>query len=728
MSSEFFDYDALDEALGTAHVMEDDPPLDYGDALQVGDDSASCPRPDKVQADWDTRRGSKELWAELLESPDGIVVESGEEAVDEKPLVTPTVDSSQEQMEGLGRRRPQRYLVRDSTPEVVHFEDDYPINYDPEPEAEDMGSSGSTSSSDDGLSELWPGDTDYLSEAMCDQTPGTEHSVVNGDAHSSATQASGMQLQSESAEDGNDCVFAWEVVYSRIVVRSAPSFDAPPLGFASKRELFFAEPEETSNEHWVKLSKERGYILKDGRQRDPKLSLLIQPFHIDLEVPAHHQQEVLRLMRDAWVKFRIASKNYLKPLIIEKLRKCCEDAIKKSCGEFLDAFDVGAFKDELLPEVDKMLELMLGPATVSNGYPTLQAQVNQAIVFGASANGDGVARAWRHDAPHGFRAGGEVTTSYALQLLESMRRRSLPCAEDALHIVTKAANLLADEASLVELSVPPGATLHVVGDLHGQYWDLLNIIDLHGSPSRDNWFLFNGDFVDRGQFSVEVVLGLFALKAAFPSNVHLNRGNHEAARMNVHYGFMNEAKLKYSGDVFIRFVQAFKTLPLAHIVNKSVLVVHGGLPRQDGVRLDDIKLLDRKREPDDNAQDLMIDLLWSDPMERLGRDRSPRGAGTLFGPDVTEQFCQENGLTCVIRSHEMKDEGFEWHHNEMCLTIFSAANYCDICGNFGAVCNLTPQGNPPTISRTDIAVQKFEASPHPNERLPQPQGVFQLVQ
>merc|ERR1719326_217616 len=102
-------------------------------------------------------------------------------------------------------------------------------------------------------------------------------------------------------------------------------------------------------------------------------------------------------------------------------------------------------------------------------------------------------------------------------------------------------------------------------------------------------------------------------------------------------------------------------------------------------------------------------------MERYGRDRSPRGAGILFGPDVTKNFCTTNGLTCVIRSHEMKYEGYEWQHDQMCLTVFSAANYCDICGNFGAVCDITPRLGASTIALSDLNVRRFEASPHPHE-------------
>merc|ERR1719336_192770 len=126
-----------------------------------------------------------------------------------------------------------------------------------------------------------------------------------------------------------------------------------------------------------------------------------------------------------------------------------------------------------------------------------------------------------------------------------MKRRSLPCKEDVATILTQATSLLAQLPSLTRLRVAAHATLHVVGDLHGQYWDLLQILEDSGEPSSTNMYLFNGDLVDRGQFSVEVALAVLALKLATPTCVHINRGNHEACRMNAMFGFQAEVKLKY---------------------------------------------------------------------------------------------------------------------------------------------------------------------------------------
>jgi len=343
---------------------------------------------------------------------------------------------------------------------------------------------------------------------------------------------------------------------------------------------------------------------------------------------------------------------------------------------------------------------------------------------------------WDHNGPRlSDLPEGLVTLEYVSELLDSMSCRSLPSAADVSSIVDQASAVLAELPSLVELSIVAGGTLHVVGDIHGQYWDLLSIINGYGKPTPWNQYLFNGDFVDRGKFSAEVIIALFALKAAAPLWVHLNRGNHESTRMSTFHGFCAEMSKKYSPEMFFHCTMAFKNLPLATVVNRSVLVVHGGLPSEDGVVLRDIAQVPRFVELDEGADRLMIDLLWSDPTDRDGRHPSPRGAGRLFGADVTKRFLEENMLTCVIRSHELKLGGYEWHHDGRCVTVFSAANYCGICANLGAVCNISPaaqQPEPecaetpdlcaqetaaPIVTLEDIRLDTFEATPHPDETL-----------
>ncbi|XP_064394815.1 serine/threonine-protein phosphatase 5-like [Halichondria panicea] len=221
--------------------------------------------------------------------------------------------------------------------------------------------------------------------------------------------------------------------------------------------------------------------------------------------------------------------------------------------------------------------------------------------------------------------------------------------------------------------------------------------------SQDNPYLFNGDFVDRGSFSVEVVLTLFGFKALYPNHFHLSRGNHESETMNKMYGFEGEVKEKYSSQMVELFTEVFNYLPLAHIIGGKILVTHGGLFKDDDVLLDDIRKVDRDRQPPEDG--IMCNLLWSDPQMLNGRSPSKRGVGTQFGPNVTEDFLSRNGLELVIRSHEVKPEGYEVSHNGKCITVFSAPNYCDQMGNKGAFITLTKDLKP------EFTV--YEAVPHP---------------
>merc|ERR1711904_17961 len=164
-------------------------------------------------------------------------------------------------------------------------------------------------------------------------------------------------------------------------------------------------------------------------------------------------------------------------------------------------------------------------------------------------------------------------------------------------------------------------------------------------------------------------------------------------------------------QTFNLFSEVFCRLPLATLISERVLVLHGGLPRRDGVLLSHIKKINRRKEPSD-MDELMMDLLWSDPGRQHGRSKSPRGAGVLFGPDVTDAFCELNGLACIVRSHEVKDAGYEWNH-ERCLTVFSAANYCGVHRNLGAVIDIEGPVEGVSLCTSDLKPRTFKAAPVP---------------
>ncbi|KAJ8775481.1 hypothetical protein J1605_016331 [Eschrichtius robustus] len=272
-------------------------------------------------------------------------------------------------------------------------------------------------------------------------------------------------------------------------------------------------------------------------------------------------------------------------------------------------------------------------------------------------------------------------------------------------ILVQVKEVLSKLSTLVETTLKETEKITVCGDTHGQFYDLLNIFELNGLPSDTNPYIFNGDFVDRGSFSVEVILTLFGFKLLYPDHFHLLRGNHETDNMNQIYGFEGEVKAKYTAQMYELFSEVFEWLPLAQCINGKVLIMHGGLFSEDGVTLDDIRKIERSRQPPDSGP--MCDLLWSDPQPQNGRSVSKRGVSCQFGPDVTKAFLEENNLDYIIRSHEVKAEGYEVAHGGRCVTVFSAPNYCDQMGNKAAYIHLRGSDLRPQF-------HQFTAVPHPD--------------
>lgn len=276
-----------------------------------------------------------------------------------------------------------------------------------------------------------------------------------------------------------------------------------------------------------------------------------------------------------------------------------------------------------------------------------------------------------------------------------------------LEIVKRVHDLLANEPPLLEVAVPAGGTVTVCGDTHGQFYDVLHIFEQNGLPSPTHTYVFNGDFVDRGSWSTEVALLLYTLKLLFPQNVFLNRGNHETDSMNTIYGFSGECKAKYGTEtVFKAFSESFTKLPVATLIADAYFVVHGGVASESVIALDDVRKLDRSAERQPSTSGLLLELLWSDPQPEMGLAPSKRGISHMFGPDVTTRFVEHNKLRKVIRSHEVRERGYEEEHGGKLVTIFSAPNYCDSVGNQGAYINIGED--------LELQYTQFGASPHPN--------------
>ena len=274
---------------------------------------------------------------------------------------------------------------------------------------------------------------------------------------------------------------------------------------------------------------------------------------------------------------------------------------------------------------------------------------------------------------------GKVTAEFVRELTEHFRGQKRLHRKYVYQILMAVLPMLRAMPSLVRVQVPAGQHITVCGDVHGQFYDVLNLFSLNGVPSPSNPYLFNGDFVDRGSFSLEVIVLFFSYKLLYPQHFHLTRGNHESLNMNSIYGFQGEVNAKVDSPCFELFTEVFNHLPLATLIssqvdgaNQPVFVTHGGLFSEDDVTLERIEKISRVQQPPETG--LMCEILWSDPQRAKGRGPSKRGVGLSFGPDVTEKFCKLNGLSQVVRSHEVKEEGYEIDHNGQLVTVFSAPN------------------------------------------------------
>ncbi|KAH9589390.1 PPP domain [Trypanosoma melophagium] len=301
-----------------------------------------------------------------------------------------------------------------------------------------------------------------------------------------------------------------------------------------------------------------------------------------------------------------------------------------------------------------------------------------------------------------------LTVEFVEAMKERFRCEKLIDRRDVVFILLEVLKLFKSYPNFVTVDIPDGQDITVCGDTHGQYYDLLHLFELNGCPSPTNRYLFNGDFVDRGSYSFENVMTLFTYKVLYPEYVFLSRGNHEGVAMNRVYGFEEEVTQKYSKEVFHLFSEVFNALPTGHVINKEVFVVHGGLYSRDDVTIEELQQQNRFREIPENG--LICESLWADPQPMPGRAPSKRGVDCpSFGPDVTEKFLKNNNLKLVVRSHEVKEEGYEVDHGGKCITVFSAPNYCDQMGNKGAFIRFTGGVMEPKFTT-------FTHVPHPGKR------------
>jgi len=235
-----------------------------------------------------------------------------------------------------------------------------------------------------------------------------------------------------------------------------------------------------------------------------------------------------------------------------------------------------------------------------------------------------------------------------------------------------------NQPTFLELESP----ISVCGDTHGQYPDLLKLFEAGGFPPETN-YLFLGDYVDRGKYSLETICLLLAYKIKYEENFFLLRGNHECASINRIYGFYDECKKRYNLKIWKIFIDVFNCLPIAASIDDKILLMHGGLSPE----LKNVEQLKKIMRPTDVPEEgLLCDLLWSDPdMNCDGWGPNDRGVSVVFNEEVLKKFLEKNDLDLICRAHQVVEDGYEFFGDRELVTVFSAPNYCGEFDNAGAM-------------------------------------------
>lgn len=262
------------------------------------------------------------------------------------------------------------------------------------------------------------------------------------------------------------------------------------------------------------------------------------------------------------------------------------------------------------------------------------------------------------------------------KILEGLKNLTLPPREQLVDVIAQAKCAFGEEENILYIS---GDSV-VVGDLHGQFFDFLNMLDM---IEGDVNIVFLGDYVDRGFNSVELITYLLVCKIMNRDKIILLRGNHENRSQTAVYGFEEECLLKYDHYVYWKFCEVFELFPVVAIVNRRYFCVHGGI--SPNLTLEWIGRQDRVQE-----YSQISCILWGDPTDEIDTfETSQRGAGYLYGKQAVDDFLRSVGCEYLVRSHQLVSKGFEEKFGGRCITVWSAPNYCYKCRNIASFMVIT---------------------------------------
>ncbi|CCM06325.1 uncharacterized protein FIBRA_08578 [Fibroporia radiculosa] len=209
-------------------------------------------------------------------------------------------------------------------------------------------------------------------------------------------------------------------------------------------------------------------------------------------------------------------------------------------------------------------------------------------------------------------------------------------------ICLAARDVFLGQPTLIELSPP----VKIVGDVHGQYSDLIRLFEMCGFPPAANY--------------------LFLV-----------------------YGFYDECKRRCNIKTWKLFIDVFNCLPIAAVVASKIFCVHGGLsPSLHS--MDDIKRIQRPTDVPDYG--LLNDLLWSDPSDTAADwEDNERGVSYCFGKSVLNDFLMRYDMDLICRAHMVVEDGYEFWNERTLVTVFSAPNYCGEFDNYGACMSVSEE-------------------------------------
>lgn len=258
-------------------------------------------------------------------------------------------------------------------------------------------------------------------------------------------------------------------------------------------------------------------------------------------------------------------------------------------------------------------------------------------------------------------------------------------SEGFLQLVNHIIQLLSEEKKTVGdlqilgklVQVPQREEATVIGDIHGDLESLSKILKMSSfiekaKKNNNVLMIFLGDYGDRGPYSSEVYYIVLSLKSRFPEKVILLRGNHEGPADLLAYPHDLPVQLQRRfgyrwQEIYEELTKLFEHLYVAVFVREKCIMLHGGVPSK-AENIEDVAYAFEKHPSESHLEEI----LWSDPREGIsGTYPSPRGAGRIFGEDITERFLHMFGVGFLIRGHESADNGYKINHHGKVLTLFS---------------------------------------------------------